>query len=680
MRYPQGGQKTDEEITTSEQDELDQAQAVVIDLLSCAPRPVSEVEELVQRTIHVLAEEYGFPLEAMARDVAIPIEVNGRRQRKKADLVVFAPGHSHDLANTERIVVVRKPGTKPSNLTNGTELLKQLLDGVDACEFGLWTNGRDVVYLRKRRRPVVNDYEELIDFPGVGEALDDLDRPDRRMPARVAVADDLRDTVLRCHDYLYGNQSMQAPRVFSEMVKLIFSKIYDERLLRRGGGHTRQFWVGLTERNTQEGKAAIAARVRSLFARMKKDPELGSAFRPQDEIELRDAPLAWVAAELARYQFLDAELDVKGTAYEAIVASTMKRERGQFFTPPNVVTAMVEILAPEPHERVLDPACGSGRFLVACLDRFRQRAAESRNPRSRTELRRLRNSPEVIADASAYARECLFGIDVDPELVRAARMYMLLNNDGHGNLFELNSLEVSERDLAPDAFAGAEELQFGSFNVVLTNPPFGSAIPIDDPDLLLGYDLGHRFIRDEQGGWLQRAGDLHKKMPPEVLFIERCLKWLKPGGRMGIVVPDGILGNPDNEAIRAWILRHTRVLASVDLPVEAFLPQVGVQASLLFLQKRSDAEVSALTESDYPIFMAIAEQVGHDRRGLTVYRRDPDGFEVYKEQRVDLEVLHNGERRVESRMIKVREEADDLPVIAKAYREWVKRVEMPTVA
>lgn len=167
--------------------------------------------------------------------------------------------------------------------------------------------------------------------------------------------------------------------------------------------------------------AAIAARVRSLFARMKDDPELRSVFRVQDEIELRDAPLAWVAAELARYQFLDAELDVKGTAYEAIVASTMKRERGQFFTPLNVVRAMVEILAPEPHERVLDPACGSGRFLVACLDRLRQRAAEARNPRSATELRRLRNSSEVIAAASSYARERLYRIDVDPELVRAAR-------------------------------------------------------------------------------------------------------------------------------------------------------------------------------------------------------------------------------------------------------------------
>jgi type I restriction enzyme M protein len=480
----QGARETDEEIITSEQDEIDEAQTLVIDLLSGAPRPASEVEELIQRTIHILAEEYGFPLESMAREIPVPIEVNGRRQRKKADLVVFAPGHSHQLANAERIVVVRKPGTKPTNLTNGEELLKQLLDGVDACELGLWTNGRDMVYLRKRRRPVMNDYEELIDFPGAGEALDDLDRPDRRMPARVAVADDLRDTVLRCHDYLYGNQSMQAPRVFSEMVKLIFSKIYDERLLRRNGGHTRQFWVGVTERNTPEGRQAIAARVRDLFARMKKDPELGSVFRLQDEIELRDAPLAWVAAELARYQFLDAEMDVKGTAYEAIVANTMKRERGQFFTPPNVVKAMVEILAPEPHERVLDPACGSGRFLVACLDRFRQSAAETHHPQSRAELRRLRNSTEVIAAASAYARDHLFGIDVDPELVRAARMYMLLNNDGHGNLFELNSLEVSEQELAPGTFLGAEKLRFGSFDVVLTNPPFGSAIPIDDPELL----------------------------------------------------------------------------------------------------------------------------------------------------------------------------------------------------
>lgn len=148
-----------------------------------------------------------------------------------------------------------------------------------------------------------------------------MDRPDRRIAPRVAIAEDLRDTVLRCHDHLYGNQSMQAPRVFAEMVKLIFSKIYDERLVRARSGHTRQFWVGVTERNTPEGRRAIATRVRAGFKQMKRDPDLGSAFREHDEIELKDAPLAWVASELSRYQLLDAKVDVKGMAYEHIQKS-----------------------------------------------------------------------------------------------------------------------------------------------------------------------------------------------------------------------------------------------------------------------------------------------------------------------------------------------------------------------
>ena len=149
---------------------------------------------------------------------------------------------------------------------------------------------------------------------------------------------------------------------------------------------------------------------------------------------------------------------------------------------------------------------------------------------------------------------------------------------------------------------------------------------------------------------------------------------------MGIVVPDGILGNPDNEPIRAWILEHAKVLASIDLPVEAFLPQVGVQASLLFLEKREEAEVSAATEVDYPIFMAIAEQVGHDRRGVPVYRCDPDGFEVYEQEDVELEVLRDGEPRVETRRIRKRQKADDLPDIGRAYRHWRKTGELLPVA
>ena len=198
-------------------------------------------------------------------------------------------------------------------------------------------------------------------------------------------------------------------------------------------------------------------------------------------------------------------------AYEAVVATTMKRERGQFFTPRNVVEAMVEILAPEPGERVLDPACGSGRFLVACLDRFRRLEAEEMGEAGALELRRRRNSRDVLAAGAGYARDCLFGIDVDPELVRAARMNMLINNDGHGNIVEANSLELTPATFGAGEIPRAEELRFGTFDVVLTNPPFGAKIPVDDPGVLGNFDLAHGWERAEDGAWIRGCD-----------FVRRC--------------------------------------------------------------------------------------------------------------------------------------------------------------
>lgn len=411
-------------------DEADDESAVaddsLVDLLTGEARKRTDLEEIVQRTIVILAREYRFPLESMGRDVPITVEQGGKRRRKKADLVVFEPGAPHELAHACRIVVVRRPGTKSNDRANGTTLLEDLLDTVEPCEFGLWTNGRDASYVRKVPTPVQNRYEELADFPGAGESIDDLERPDRRI-SRVAATEDLRETVLRCHDYLYGNQSMTADRAFAEMVKLIFAKVLDERFLRASTSYRRQFWVGLTERNHAKGQADIAARIRGLFEQLKRDRDFRDVFRTGDEIELKDKVLAWVAGELARYGLLDAEVDVKGMAYEAIVAATMKQERGQFFTPRNVVEAMVAMLDPQPDERILDPACGSGRFLVASLDRFRRHRAQSligSDQSDAVEMHRVANSPEVIREAGEYARTALFGVDVDPQLVRAAKIVM----------------------------------------------------------------------------------------------------------------------------------------------------------------------------------------------------------------------------------------------------------------
>lgn len=640
---------------------------VIVDVLTGEERKWSDREEIVQRTIRVLAEEYRFPLEQMARDVSVQIEVNGRRRRKAVDIAVYKDVDGRELADAERLVVVRDPKTKTGDKTKGVESLEQLLDAVESCEFGLWTNGRDVVYMRKRPGPLQNSFEELSDFPGSGESIDELDRPDRRM-ARVAVAEDLRETVLRCHDYLYGNQSMRADRAFGELIKLIFCKIYDERVLRSDSGASRRFWVGVTERNNADGQQAITSRIKALFEAVKRDHDFRDAFRPGDELEMQPKALAWVAGELARYDFLSAEVDVKGLAYEAVVATTMKRERGQFFTPRNVVQAMVEILAPAPGERVLDPACGSGRFLVACLDRFRRLRAEEMGDAGVLELRKRRNSRDVLAAGAAYARDRLFGIDIDPELVRAARMNMLINNDGHGNIVEGNSLE-----LTPAALVQAEpgdDLGFGTFDVVLTNPPFGAKIPVDDPIVLGNFDLAHGWERADDGSWLRTA--LRSSMPPEILFIERCLDWLRDGGRMGIVLPDGILGNPDLEPIRAWILRRARVLASIDLPVETFLPQVGVQASLVFLEKRALHEVNAGLDPDYEIFMAVVEQVGHNRRGGPIFRRDPDGIELWREEIEEMLVRRGGSDVLDRRAVRRRVLADDLPLTVDAYMRWIE--------
>ena len=313
------------------------------------------------------------------------------------------------------------------------------------------------------------------------------------------------------------------------------------------------------------------------------------------------------------------------------------------------------------------------------LDRFRRQRAEPSGVRTYAELRRHSNSQIIQGEAAAYARDCLFGTDVDPELQRAAKMNMLINNDGHGNIFVADSLEVTTTAVSSGDFAGAQHFGFGTFDVVLTNPPFGAKIPIDDPAVLRGFDLAHRWRKSESGEWMKLEGQSRQKMPPEILFIERCLRWLKEGGRMGIVVPDGILGNPDNEPIRAWILREAKLLASIDLPVEAFLPQVGVQASLLFLQKKTRQEMNVGPAEDYPLFMGVAECVGHDRRGNEVYRRDPDGYELYENYEIELPVLRDGREVTERRVLRRKQIADDLPAIGHGYRQWRDSGQVPVL-
>jgi type I restriction enzyme M protein len=208
-------------------------------------------------------------------------------------------------------------------------------------------------------------------------------------------------------------------------------------------------------------------------------------------------------------------------------------------------------------------------------------------------------------------------------------MNMIMNNDGRGGLYAENGLED------PNAWKSKEarqKIQLGSMDFVMANPPFGAKIKIDRNEILEHYELAHGWSKTDDGKWVQE-GNLKNALEPEVLFVERCIKLLKPGtGKCGIVLPDSILSNPGYAYVRYWILQNCQVLASVDLPVETFLPRTGTQTSVLILRRKSDQE--KLMESmsgqmrPYKIFMASPKTVGKDRRGNFIFKRDNQGREI----------------------------------------------------
>ena len=334
---------------------------------------------------------------------------------------------------------------------------------------------------------------------------------------------------------------------------------------------------------------------------------------------------------------------------------------------------MVEMLDPDENTRVLDPACGSGGFLVMVLDHVRHKVGKRLYPElDELHLEAKLNTPEVNDLTREYAEKMIFGFDFDPDLKKAARMNMVMAGDGHSNIFNVNSLDYPHGDkpdvskIAPAVvhsiqnsaykdfnFATADDNVQGKFDMIFTNPPFGAKVEVD-PAII------------------ERAGYELQSNAPEVLFIEQCYRFLKPGGKMAIVLPDGILGNPNMEQTRIWILRHFKLFTSVDLPVETFLPQVGVQASLLFLQKKTSTEALVpIEEEDYNVFMAIVEKVGKDRRGTPVYEKDDDGAELlFVHTKEWIGQTDSGHQIIRRSSERINHSDDDLPKVANMYAEY----------
>lgn len=652
----------------------------LICVLTGEKKKANAKEEMLQSVILQMNEEYGFEMADMKRDYAFSYEdEEGKKKRTTVDLAIFRSSSAKEPENLERICIVCDTKVKSSDSKKGVEASLNNALRASSCDFGLWTNGDELHFSQRIEDAIGNEkIVDIADFPAIGESIDDMERMGDRAQPRKPANDSLIRTFKRCHDYIYGNEGRKKD-AFWELLNLIFCKIYDEKrrylCAERNETYHRQFWVGVKERNTPEGQAAVAKRIKAIFEQLKTDEIFREVFVGNEQISLSDYGIAYVASEIAKYSFLDATVDVKGTAYETIVSNTLKQEAGQFFTPRNVIKCMVEILNPTVNSRVLDPACGSGGFIVMVLDHVRRQITKAMYPELDGALLEAKANTDAVNDkVREYAENMIFGFDFDPDLKKAAKMNMVMAGDGHSNIYNINSLEYpngslpdipkvtasvaksveQKGDLPACDTAYALDNAMGKFDCIFTNPPFGSKV--------------------EVASTIAENYELKAFTAPEVLFIEQCYNFLKPGGKMGIVLPDGILGNPNTEVVRKWILEHFKLLASIDLPVETFLPQVGVQASLLFLQKKTALERLVDPNSEvYDVFMAIAEKVGKDRRGNVIYEKDDDGAEIlFVDKKEWASYNRQGELITRSRTERLKHVDDDLPKISKAYKGFLE--------
>lgn len=639
-------------------------------------RQVKETpKELVrQRIVRALIHEYGFSPEDMELDFSLG-------GRKKVDVAIFHHDKSHTIENLGRAVLCRPEPNAGKNAVRIRDFeqaakdldeIETIMREVEAIQYGLWTNGLEFFFIEKEQKRFETKCTPIGDWPMAEESVG---TKDVISDAHTRVADNemLKITFRRCHNFIHGNEGMPKDAAFWQFLYLIFCKMHDENLrAKQRQAWQRRFWAGPKEQFEDGGRKAIRKRIEELFAEVKS--QFKNIFRGNEEITLSDRALAFIVSELAKYDFTRTDVDAKGVAYQELVGVNLRGDRGQYFTPRGVVKLVVEMLDPKESESLLDPACGTGGFLVATLGhmlkKFRDEQKTQAGSESTTEFL---NVHERLKE---YAAANVFGADFDPFLIRAAQMNMVLAGDGRGHIYNINSLEFPLGHLA-DLPGAKKEIPLGSVDIIATNPPFGSDIPITDKHILEQYELAHNWEPDGEGGF-RNTGTPKGSVAPEILFIERCIKWLKPGtGRLGIVLPDGVLGNPAAEYIRWWIMRETQVLASVDLPVEAFIAEanVNILTSLLFLRRKSEEEKRAEAlggVEEYPVFMAVADKVGFDRRGNKLYKRTPDGEEIL-EPRQFTERFHRKSGWVERTLTRQEKiEDNDLPVIAAKYREFLK--------
>lgn len=558
-------------------------------------RPTPEELEAVQVFARRLVEDYGYDKSQIQTrpQHRVRIRPSDEERSYPVDIAVFS-SNKRTEDNLFMVIECKKKDRK-----DGEHQLRLYMD-MSAAEVGVWFNGDEHVYLRKiHHKDGKRTYATIPNIPRQGQRIEDIGlykRKDLTKPSNLkAVFRDLRNHLAGMTTGITRDEALA-----QEIINLLFCKILDEQ-------ETDPLDMVSFRAGVDESAKSIQERIGELFERV-KTAVYGDVFDASATIKLDGESLRYVVGELQPYCVMDADRDAVGDAFEVFIGPALRGAEGQFFTPRNVVEMMVRIVDPKPGEKIIDPACGSGGFLISALAHVWEQLRFEAKRKAWTERQLTKREVEV-------STQCFRGIDKDAFLAKVCKAYMALVGDGRGGIFCANSLARPEE--WPVEYL--DKALLGTFDVVLTNPPFGVKIPIKGENLLSQYELAHHWDARLDGAGFVRTSKLLETESPQILFIERCIQFLKPGGRLAIVLPEGVLGNRTSGYILDYMRSQGAILAIIDVTRRLFQPHTDTKVNVVVFRKR---EKGTKTSPDSNVFMSVAKTCGHDKRGNPLRKAD----------------------------------------------------------
>ncbi|WP_300718679.1 N-6 DNA methylase [Helicobacter sp. UBA3407] len=568
-------------------------------------------EEIIRQLyLDKLINEYQYPKSRIQVEYA----VHFGREVKRADIVIM---DKLQITSAYIIIEVKKP-----KLKDGKEQLKSYCNATGAT-MAVWSNGSQISYYH-RKDP--NYFQEIPNIPTSDKSLKDI------LQSNFTFADliekdrlkiqkkSLKKIIVDMEDEVLANAGVD---VFEEVFKLIFIKLYDELEGARDAQRNLEF------KNYGESDSELKEKIEKLFAKAKKKWE--GVFSDDEKIRLSPSHLSVCIGSLEEVKLFNSNLEIIDDAFEYLVNKSAKGEKGQYFTPRYVIDMCVKMLNPKKEESMIDTASGSCGFPIhTCFYVWKQIYKQKG-----IEASHLFTAEKKIPECEDYVREKIFGVDFDEKSVRVSKMLNLIAGDGHTNVLYLNSIDYIQweewtkdeawYDVYNDGFKKLKKLRANknenrdfNFDILMANPPFAG--DIKESKILARYELGKNA-----------NGKAQSKVGRDILFIERNLDMLKPGGRMAIVLPQGRFNNSSDKYIREFIAERARILAVVGLHGNVFKPHTGTKTSVLFLQKwgGDDGKGGELCpkQEDYNIFFATQTLPSKDNSGEKIYYEKLDSHE-----------------------------------------------------